>query len=84
MPFLTFDTEEQFDTWHAEMNELKGYDDGRGTINYTSCFEGSDGLFYAFIHEKDVALLDEMQSAHGSVLTDAEGVAKRPSTEEII
>lgn len=71
MKYITFATQEAFNTWLAEMNAIKGYDDGKGTATYTSTIEGTDGLLYAAIRDRDVPLLDDMTSPYVGVV-DAE------------
>ncbi len=43
---LQFDTLEDFDTWHAQVNVALGYPKN-GTAGYTAPISGTDGKFYA-------------------------------------
>ena len=82
MQFITFETQEAFNTWHAEMNRLKGYSDGRGTNTYTSATEGTDGVWYAAIRDKDVDLLEDMTSTYIAVVDYATKQAAMPEPED--
>jgi len=82
MQFITFETQEAFDAWHAEINTLKGFDDGRGTVTYTHAEEGTDGVFYAAIRDKDVALLEEMTSPYVAVVDYETKEAAMPEPED--
>jgi hypothetical protein len=70
MKYITFATQEEFNTWLSEMNAIKGYNDGKGTATYTSTIEGTDGLLYAAIRERDIALLDNMQSPYKELVSE--------------
>ncbi len=84
MQYLTFNTEPSFNIWLAEMNTLKGYDDGKGTATYTSATEGTDGLWYAAIRTHDIPLLDTMVAKPNAVVSAAMMIANMPVIEEEI
>ncbi len=84
MQYLTFDTEADFNTWLSEMDCLKGYDDGKGTVVYTSATEGTDGLWYAAIRAHDIPLLDTMTAKPNAVVSAAMMIANMPVIEEEI
>ncbi len=84
MQYLTFDTEFDFNIWLSEMDTLKGYDDGKGTVVYTAATEGTDGLWYAAIRAHDIPMLDARAAKPNAVVSAAMMIAKRKVIEEEI
>ena len=64
------------------MNTLKGFSDGQGTDIYTHAEEGTDGVFYAAIRDKDVALLEDMTSPYVAVVDYETKEAAMPQEED--
>jgi hypothetical protein len=67
MKYLKFETQEAFTAFNQAINTIKGYDDGKGTKTYTSCYTGSDGLFYAPVREYGLPLLEDIEQTWLSI-----------------
>lgn len=49
--YIVFETEKEFDQWHAQVNEALGLPD-KTTERYTYAIEGEDGRWYAAINRR--------------------------------